>query len=109
MLIGAHESWLGSAENHPGLARSSRKTFVLSLTLRSRAAATAGGRGKSADLQLARRCQRLVEPALDHRGDLLVVLLLHHHVAIAMDADLGKPDPGRLEASLLQILDSAMV
>src|SRR5690242_10808270 len=33
------------------------------------------------------------QPFLDDVGDLHIVLVLHQHVSIALDADLGKVDP----------------
>jgi hypothetical protein len=33
------------------------------------------------------------QPLLDDVGDLHVVFVLHHHVAVALDANLGKVDP----------------
>src|SRR5450432_793960 len=55
------------------------------------------------------RRQRLVEPLVDHRRDLLVVLLLHHDVAVALDAEVGELDPGGLDAGLLQIFHGAVI
>ena len=57
------------------------------------------------------RCGRqcLVEP-LGHDGtDLRIVLLQHHHVAVAVDADIGELDPGGMDAGLLKVLDGAMI
>src|SRR5260370_2351045 len=51
--------------------------------------------------------QRLVEPLVDHRRDLLAVLLLHHDVAVALDAAVGELDPGALDARLPQVLYGA--
>ena len=45
----------------------------------------------------------------DDRGDLLVVLLVHHHVAVAFDAEVGEPHEGRLDSRLLQVLHGAVV
>ena len=33
------------------------------------------------------------QPFLNDLGDLQIVLVLHHHVAVALDADLGEVDP----------------
>src|SRR5262245_48030759 len=45
---------------------------------------------------LLRRRHRLLEPLIDHRGDLVIVILLHHDVAVALDSEVGKLDEGRL-------------
>src|SRR5262249_47390304 len=58
---------------------------------------------------LLRRRHRLLQPSIDHRGDLLVVLLLHHHMAVALDAQLRQPDEIGLDAGLLQELDRAVI
>src|SRR5256886_8538898 len=39
--------------------------------------------------------KRLVEPARDHRGDLPVVLLQHHDVAVSADTQIGEPEEDR--------------
>jgi hypothetical protein len=44
---------------------------------------------------------RLAHPALDHVGDLVGVLLQHHHVAVTMDAHGAEIEPGRVHAGLL--------
>ena len=47
------------------------------------------------------RCrQRLLQPILDHAGDRVAVLLQHHHVAVAADADVLQPDEGVRHAGL---------
>ena len=53
--------------------------------------------------------QRLLEPLRDDGGDLLVVLLVHHHVAVAFDAEVGELQEGRPGARLLQIFHRAVV
>jgi hypothetical protein len=50
-----------------------------------------------------------IQPPGDDSRDLLVVLLQHHDVAVAMDADVGELDVARLHPGLLQIPDGAMV
>src|SRR5262245_8710171 len=57
----------------------------------------------------ARRRQCAGKPLRDHRGDLPVVLLVHHHVAVALDAEGGEPHEGRVCPRLPQILDGAVV
>src|ERR1700682_4049194 len=45
--------------------------------------------------------QILLQPLRDHGGDLPVVLLQHHDVAVTADAELGEPDEARLDPRLL--------
>ena len=52
-------------------------------------------------LLLASR-QRLAQPTGHDGGDLPVVLFEHHHVTVATEARIGKLDPCRLDAGLLQ-------
>src|SRR6266545_7675910 len=76
---------------------------------RSQALAGGGERRERAEQLLLPRYHRLHDPLMDRGRDLLVVLLVHHHVAVALDADLTEPQERRLDARLLQKLHRAMV
>src|ERR1700730_12048664 len=52
--------------------------------------------------------QRLAYPLLDHVGNLVGVLLQHHHMAIAVNTHGAEIEPGRMYARLLQELHHAM-
>jgi hypothetical protein len=43
------------------------------------------------------------QPPLDHVGDLVRVLLQHHHVAVAVNADIGEADEGGLHPGLGEV------
>jgi hypothetical protein len=58
---------------------------------------------------LLRWRQRLFEPLVDGGYDLLAVLLLHHVVAVSLDAEVGELEPRRFYSSLLQEFHGAMV
>jgi hypothetical protein len=49
------------------------------------------------------------QPPLDHVVDLVRVLLQHHHVAVAVNADIGEADKGGLHPGLREVAHGAMV
>src|SRR5690348_8809394 len=51
----------------------------------------------------------LLQPCRHCGRDLVAVLLQHHHVAVATDAAVGKPQVGGLDTRLAQIFDRAVV
>src|SRR6516162_9859249 len=53
--------------------------------------------------------ERAVEPVGHHLGDGVAVLFQHHHVAIAVDADIGEADEGALDAGLGEVAYGAVV
>src|SRR5438876_12000860 len=91
-----------SARLEAWAASPSFETHRFAMLLRMRS-----GRVARSTMRLLLEC--LVEPARDHRGDLLVVLLQHQDMAVALDAEIGEPDEARLHARLLQKLYRAVV
>jgi hypothetical protein len=69
---------------------------------------SAGGE-RSRSLRRRRGFHRLRQLFHDHLGDLEVVLLQHHHVAVAVDAGGAEVDPGRMHAGLLQEPDDTVL
>jgi hypothetical protein len=70
--------------------------------------------GKRRDESSARQAQVpalpspdvLGEPAGEETGDLEIVFLEHHHVAVAVDTDIGQLYPRRMDANLFEIFGS---